>query len=192
MTSTHKRIVDPLDPQYRGVGGWLAVLIISLTLLSPLALLSGMLKESEYWARYVERAPGLPAIIRISNIMEGCVIAFSVFAGIGLWTKWPKAVRVAKIFLISGLIVSIVRPFLPLTVNLPESLHDKILDEVWYSMPPLLIYTMVWYAYLTYSKKSGGDVPFVSTGVANAIAVRPGSKESCNGGLTTAANLTTT
>lgn len=159
MTSTQKRIVDPLDPQYRGVGGWLAFLIISLTFFSPLALLSGMLKESEYWARYFERAPGLPPIIRISNIMEGCLIALSVFAGIGLWRKWPKAVRVAKTFLISLLIVSIIRPFLPLTVNLPESLHDKILDEVWYSMSTPLIYTMVWYTYLTYSKRVAATYP---------------------------------
>jgi len=159
MTSTHKRIVDPLHPQYRGVGGWLAFLIILLTFFSPLALLSGMLKESEYWARYFARAPGLPAVIRISNIMEGCLVAFSVFAGIGLWTEWRKAVRVAKTFLISLLIVSIIRSFLPLTVNLPESLHDKILDEVWYSLPPPLIYTMVWYAYLTYSRRVAATYP---------------------------------
>jgi hypothetical protein len=68
MTSTHKRIVDPLDSQYRGVGGWLAFLIISLTFLCPLALLSGVLKESEYWARYFERGHGLPAIIRTSDL----------------------------------------------------------------------------------------------------------------------------
>jgi len=153
MTKTHKRIIDPLDPRYRGVGGWLAVLIVSLTLLSPLALLSHILEESEYWARYSERVPHLPVISRISAIVGGCVIAFSVYAGVSLWNEWPQAVRVTKVFLVSLFIVSIILPFLPLTVALPDSVHDKVLDQAWYSVPTQLIYPVVWYSYLTYSRR---------------------------------------
>ena len=153
MTNTDKRVVDSLDSRYRGIGGWLVFLIISLTFISPLALLNGILRESEFWARYFPRAPHLVVIIRITNIIIGCVIAFSVYAGLSLWQKWPKAVTVAKIFLISLLVVSIVLPFLPLTVDLPESLHDAILDQARYSIPVQLVYPVVWYSYLTFSKR---------------------------------------
>jgi len=153
MTNAHERFVDPLDRRYRGIGGWLAFLIISLTFLSPLALFSEILRESEFWARYFARAPHLFVIIRITNIILGCVIAFSVYAGLSLWREWPKAVKVAKSFLISLFFANIVLPFLPLTVDLPESLHDKILDETWYSIPVQLIYPVVWYSYLTFSKR---------------------------------------
>jgi hypothetical protein len=153
MTKTQKRIVDPLDPRYRGVGGWLAFLIVSLTLLSPLALVSGILQESEYWARYSARVPHLLVVNRISNMIMVGIIAFSVYAGVGLWNEWPKAVRVAKVFLISLFVVSIILPFLPLTVAVPESVHDKVLDQAWYSVPMQLIYPVVWYSYLTYSRR---------------------------------------
>lgn len=82
-----------------------------------------------------------------------CVIVFSFYAGVSLLKKWPNAVRVAKVFLVSLFIISIILPFLPLTVDLPESLHDQVMDQVWYSVPTQLIYPVVWYAYLTYSKR---------------------------------------
>jgi len=151
MTNTNKRIVDPLA-QNHGVRGWLVLFIVSLTFLGPLRLLSDIQKESEYLARYFERAPRLPTIVLISNIIMACVIVFSFYTGVSLLKKWRKAVRVAKMFLVSSFIIFIILPFLPLTVDIPESLRDQILDQAWY-LPIQLIYPLVWYAYLTYSKR---------------------------------------
>ena len=153
MSRREKRILKPIDPRYKGVGGWLYVLIISLTLFSPLAMLSGILESSKDWAHYFNRAPNLPVVIKITNIIGGCLIAFSIYAGLSLWNQWPNAITVTKLFLISFLATSIVLPFLPLTINLPESLHDKVLDQAWYSLPKQLIFPVVWFSYLTYSKR---------------------------------------
>ena len=152
MSRREKRILKPIDPRYKGVGGWLYVLIISLTLFSPLAMLSGILNSSKDWAHYFSRAPNLPVIVQITNIIGVCLIAFSIYAGLSLWNQWANAVVVTKLFLISLLTTSIVLPFLPLTIILPESLHDKVLHEAWYSLPQL-IFPIVWFSYLTYSKR---------------------------------------
>jgi hypothetical protein len=146
-------MVKLIDPRYKGVGGWLYVLIISLTLLSPLAMLSGILESSNDWAHYFSRAPNLPVVIKITNIFGACLIAFSIYAGLSLWNRWPNAVVVTQLFLISYLATSIVLPFLPLTINLPESLHDRVLSQAWYSLPKQLIFPIVWYSYLRYSKR---------------------------------------
>ena len=153
MTSERMKTVDPLDSRYRGVGGWLAFLIVQLVLLNPLVFLSGILSESESLAQYFNRAPHLPVIVRVIIALWSCLIVFSVYAGISLWSVWPNAVRVAKSFFVCLFIVSLVVPFLPLTVVLPESLHDKILDQVWYGVPLRLIYPTIWYSYLTFSRR---------------------------------------
>ncbi len=153
MSKTHEPRADPLDPRYKGVGGWLLFLVVSLTLLSPLISLSGILENSEYWTHYFNRAPGLAVIVRITNTIGYCLIAFCVYAGISLWNLRPNAVRIAKLFLITFFVVSIVLPFLPLMINLPESLHDKVLEQAWYGLPTQLIFPVVWYSYLTFSKR---------------------------------------
>jgi uncharacterized membrane protein len=153
MSKRQERILKPIDPRYKGLGGWLYVLIISLTLFTPLVMLTDILESPKDLEPYFNRAPNLPVVIKIANIVGVCLIAFSIYAGLSIWNQWPNAVVITKLFLISFFATSIVLPFLPLMINLPESLHDRILDQVWYVLPKQLIFPVVWYSYLTFSKR---------------------------------------
>ena len=79
----------------RGVGGWLLLFCVDLTILSPIENGLQLLKDvtSEY--------NPLQLIVRIA--FSVAPFGYGIFAGIMLWLVRPKAVRHAKTYLIISL-----------------------------------------------------------------------------------------
>ena len=86
--------------KYRGVSGWLLLFCINLTILSPLLVFSGLNETYDKLKPLFNQLPGVKVIFLITLLLEIIKIALSIRAGHGLWTIKPKAVKIAKNFMI--------------------------------------------------------------------------------------------
>jgi len=172
---------------YRGVGGWLALLIFVLIFATPVSLLVQIIgtlqnaKRPKFDLETVvreaqkqpqqppaperEAAPEQPAFIpgAVSLALIGTGLAcFSVYAGILLWRVVPNAVTVAKRFLMTVLVVGLFQTLIAAGVALSSKEWGKPLaDAVGIAFRPL-IYVGIWYSYLKRSKRVAatyGHVP---------------------------------
>jgi hypothetical protein len=142
-----------VDERYRGVGGWLLVLCVILTIISPLtslfALGTGFAETAPAFAMF----PGLRIIMVIDLVLSLGVVAFSIYAGIGLWTIRPGAVRTAKAYLITFLLYHGIASVLPFLAGLPPEANEAMMKEVFKSVFRALIFFGVWFSYLNVSKR---------------------------------------
>jgi hypothetical protein len=90
------------EAELRGVGGWLLLFCVLLTIIGP--AVSVFLYSAEL-ARIQENWGGFQAIPTFHLIVDVAglaLTAFAVYAGIALWAIKPNAVRTAKTFLIAA------------------------------------------------------------------------------------------
>ena len=91
-------VSTPSTPKPYGVGGWLAFLCVSLTVLSPLFWLGAMLSlfQKDYFAL---------------GLLTLSMAAFSIMAGSLLWQKDPSAIKPVKAYLLVNVVVSVIISF---------------------------------------------------------------------------------
>lgn len=143
----------PVDAQYRGVGGWLLFLCVSLTILAPLITLivaaTGFSDSLELYDQF----PGLLVTVVIDSILSVGLMAFSIYAGIGLWSIRPGAVQTAKAFLWCYLGYHIIAAILPFMAGLPSAVNELLIEETSKDTFRSIIYFAIWYSYLNQSKR---------------------------------------
>lgn len=93
-----EKVAEPLPPVadtagLRGVGGWLLLLCIVLTIVFPLNILYGTVRSLSY------HPDALVLLLNAINIGLG---GLSLAAGVMLWQMRKNAVMVAKIFLVAS------------------------------------------------------------------------------------------
>ena len=139
--------------KYKGVGGWLLFLCISLTILSPLFTLINLIIGYKEFNNSFESFPGLLTIIIFDTIISICLMIFSIYAGIALWTIKPKAVKIAKIYLLFFLGYTIIFIFFLFIINFSSISSENILGENLKNEFRSLAYLIIWYTYLNKSKR---------------------------------------
>ena len=92
---------------YYGVGGWLLLFCISLTIISPLINISSIMSNLSEVGKLGEMFPSLVTIIYVEVALLLLLTAFSIYAGYRLWTIKPNAVGTAKIYLIVLVVFSV-------------------------------------------------------------------------------------
>ena len=80
------------------------------------------------------------------------MIAFSIYAGINLWTLKKNAVYIAKLYLILFLVYTFIELFLWITV-LPSKVINKIIGDFTKEIVGSLLYFIIWFSYLNKSKR---------------------------------------
>ncbi len=152
------REISPQRDREQEVRGWLLFFCINLTLIIPF---SSLYEATSALAMYGPGAGALPAFIfrhslsyHLGVIGATTFLAiFSFYAGLSLWQLKPKAVKTAKLFLITQLLLTMLliglQPFVafPLGAN-PAGFGDTIPRLI-----PFLSYFTVWYAYLSLSRR---------------------------------------
>ena len=137
----------------RGVGGWLLLLCLSLTVFSPLLTLGslavGFAESSKYFAQF----HGLLVINVVDTLLSVSLMAFSIYAGVRLWGIRPGAVRMAKIFLLCFLAYLAVAAVLPFMAGLPSAANAAMIGVVAINTFRGVIYFAIWYSYLNTSKR---------------------------------------
>jgi hypothetical protein len=150
----------PATPSpYQGVGGWLLLLCIVLTIISPLVTLVSLVSGYNASSQYFHQFPGLVTLNIVDIILSVSLMAFSVYAGVGLWTLRPGAVAMAKRYLWFFLGYHVIVMFLPFMAGLPAAANNVMLAEVAKDMLRGFVYFVVWYAYLNKSERVKATYP---------------------------------
>ncbi len=142
--------------QYTKVGGWLLFFCIGLTILAPLVTLFSMAVSLKQASQYSGQFPGLMSMTVIDTILSVALMAFSIYAGVGLWTLRSGAVQTAKKYLLCYLGYFAIAAFLPFMAGLPSSAVDAMIPEVAKNTVRGIIYFAIWYSYLNKSVRVRG------------------------------------
>ena len=152
--------IDPTEtakveapPKYVGVGGWLLLLCVGLTMLSPLATLGNLGNNLETLKRFSSQFPGLAALTYLDAGLSIAVMLFGMYAGISLWAVHQGAVKTAKRFFLVRLAYAGVAFVLPFLAGLPAQYNDVIVQTGVTGIVQAGIVFAVWYTYLVKSKR---------------------------------------
>ena len=143
----------PVEPRYKGVGGWLFFLCLNLTVLFPLRTLGSLADSFGKSSRYFDRFPGLRAIAQIDALLSVGLIVFSIYAGVGLWSIRKGAVRTAKRYFLCYLGYAFIAAALPFMAGLPSAAHDSLIFIAAKSAGGGLVSFSIWYSYLNNSAR---------------------------------------
>lgn len=139
--------------QYRGVGGWLLLLCVGLTIIGPLMRLKEIGSTIVELPRISAVLPSLVTVIYVESIFSLIIAAFSVYAGYSLWAVKPNAVYKAKAFLISLVIFAVFDLFLIYMTELPAAVSNEAIASGIFGLVQAVLYAGIWFAYLTQSKR---------------------------------------
>jgi hypothetical protein len=149
---TGARLLPP-EPEYKGVRGWLLLLCLGLTVFSPLFTMESLVKEYVEWSEYFDRFPGVQVITVTKMLLIIGLMAFSIYAGVRLWSVRPGAVQVAKRYFFCALGYHAVAAILPFMAGLPSAATDAMIPHVVQDVYVGVITFAVWYLYLDNSKR---------------------------------------
>lgn len=137
------RLPQPADELY-GVGGWLLIFCISLTVVAPIR--QALIAATALRNLAVTRVPIL-TLLRLGSV--GAIYAglaiFSCIAGGMLWMERPGSVKVAKAYLVVAAVLPISLYVLLHLAGIHVDLFRIIFGR--------LLYSVVWYSYLTVSRR---------------------------------------
>jgi hypothetical protein len=133
------------------VRGWLLLLCINLTIFSPSSAAHELRVAFEDY-HLIQNDNLLSSIYIFIILIVVLMMCFSFYAGLLLWRVKPKAVKIAKIFLISQFIVSL---FICIVFSLivPRIGIEKIIGEMIRDTIKSLFFFIIWYIYLDNSTR---------------------------------------
>lgn len=139
--------------EYKTVGGWLLVLCIVLTIISPLRTLYNVGTSYYETHLYFGQFPGLAVIFSIDCILSSVVLFYEIRAGISLWKIKPGAVRMAKEYMYIFLGYSFIAIFLPFMAGLPSASNEAMIPIVAKGAFQSLVFFGIWFSYLNKSQR---------------------------------------
>ena len=141
------------QPQYECPHGWLFLFCILQIVIIPFLM---VYRLSSGWIDYVFRnqpIPGLTAFDVAGTIMDVGIVAFGFYTAQSLWQIKPRAVQLAKRFLLTALGCCVVGLVVPLGVGLPASWRHALFDEAVARLIFGFIWFALWYSYFVMSKR---------------------------------------
>ncbi len=166
ITKRKSRALVQLPETLNGVRGWLLLLCINLTLLSPLFLLVqafAMTKQAED-----------PTVVTVTVILAVLLAVYSAVIGIRLWLVKARAVRHTRVFLI---------------VTLGWNLLDSILAIVTHAeytgaiqLATSILSFMIWWSYLKNSVRVQNTYAIADEALVSTQPQPEGTSESSPNG----------
>jgi hypothetical protein len=87
------------------------------------------------------------------------MMCFSIYAGISLWSKKINAVRIAKIYLKTLLIYTVIGATIPFLLFLPREVNDAMLAELSKVIWQPFLFFFIWSSYLNKSRRVKNTFP---------------------------------
>jgi hypothetical protein len=142
-----------------GVGGWLLLLCISLTILSPIRLVADFNSVRRQLAPHIAFEPAYRTLIFGCGVLNLSVAVGLFVAGSMLWWRRPRAVRAAKIAL-SYYVCSLgPMSILSYLAGLPPEIAKVWSVTILKTIPLAVVYPLIWFLYLSYSKRVRATYP---------------------------------
>ncbi len=141
----HLKDRDRVQPEYKGVRGWLLFFCVSLTVFQPVYYVGTMALLIRGANNSLPELTSTLTIIFLSGIS-----VYSIYTGVCLWMIRPNAVSLTKLYLIASLcLLFVFKIFIGKTFNI-DSTYD---NKWWIECVVGLVYTITWYWYLKKSKR---------------------------------------
>jgi hypothetical protein len=142
------------NPELNGYGGWLALLCISLSFITPIMTIYNLVTSYTKAEPLFSMYPGLFTLNVIDIAASSVIALFAIVCGISLGGLRDGAVKWTKRYLWTILIYAILSPFLIwLVVDYPGEARSIAIKEGLISGAKSFIYFVVWYLYLLESKR---------------------------------------
>jgi Protein of unknown function (DUF2569) len=136
-----------------GVGGWLLVFCLTLTVFSPLMTIVNLHSAYQEFNPLFRQFPGLLIVTVLDFMLSMGLMCFSISAGVALWQMKPSAVRTTKRYLMTFLLCTVIASILPFMAGLPSQVNEAMISEVIKNGFRVLVFFMVWYTYLNKSRR---------------------------------------
>lgn len=137
-------------PKYKGIGGWLLLFCIVLTIITPLLSASHII--SGHASAGVMTSSAKMATI-IESILAGSLHLYGFVTGCIVWSGNKRGNVYAKRFLITNLAgFFIIGIIVALLVDLPDMRH-KVIGSYIILVPKEIIFFTVWWYYFKKSKR---------------------------------------
>ena len=136
-----------------GVRGWLLILCLNITILDPLTMLLTVFFVTSATRPYFAEHPELFRLCLASGVCRLALAVFSVYAGIALWRLVPGAPSVAKKYLLSVALYSVVAICLPLLVGVSKESYQEMAGQTFFNSLVTVAYATCWYLYLQRSRR---------------------------------------
>lgn len=137
--------------ELKGIGGWLLFFCLTLILFTPLQSLKGIMDYGNV-SKYFQNFPELKTFILIDLAMGIPIIIFSIITGILLLQIRQNAVKIAKIYLLTNLLYSIISFIFPFII-LPSNLTQVMVGDLTKDTVRSIGYVIIWFSYLNASKR---------------------------------------
>jgi hypothetical protein len=144
-----KNLLD--SPSVKGVNGWLLWLCITITILVPYSIANALKELLKDYLLY-QYDKNILLILICTIVLYILLLIFSIYVGLRLWNVKPKAVKIAKIFLLGQFIVSLII-FIILYLIIPAGGNEKLLGELLGDTIKSLFFFIIWYIYLNNSTR---------------------------------------
>lgn len=135
------------------VGGWLLLLCIGLTVVSPILVTIGIVRGYVGDSPHFDQFPRLRVVRLIDTVLRIALTTYGVWVGLRLITVRPGAVQTAKRYFQVSLAYLLVAALLPFAAGLPPEVNPTLAIAVAQQTVPALIGVALWYAYLVRSKR---------------------------------------
>ena len=137
-----------------GVAGWLHLLCLMLTILSPILITLRLLSEWSFVATHPEFVP----VFTGESAISVSTTAFGIYAGVRLWGRENGAVAITRLFLITLIAVSLAQPFIIAAIAIATTSISGDAVEIAFrqglqSAVPSVVSAAIWLAYLHRSRR---------------------------------------
>jgi hypothetical protein len=139
----------------KGVGGWLVVFCIGLTILSPLVSLAQMASTWDSAQAGFSRFPSLKTAVMWENAGTAVLLVYGMVVGCIIWSGHSNGRSVAKTFLVIRLVAFIVVELIAILLmgDLPSEVMAAGIGGVVGAGMTQLIYFLIWWFYFQNSKR---------------------------------------
>lgn len=147
---------DDAEQPKAGIGGWLLMLCIWLTILNPFGCLISMRAWVAFLGHPKEGSDGILHLIALDIIVGATSMLGSVVSGLFLWQRFRHAVPVAQTYLVLQLCLTVI--YVGVVLVLTEHIHlgatgMDLADHVVGLLARSFIYFIVWFFYLRNSSR---------------------------------------
>jgi len=143
--------VDRTGPPLIGVRGWLLLLCVILTVISPLVVLAGSARPLHHVL--VGGMTARQAVAILADVLARFAVAgYGVYAGYRLWAIRPGAVATAKLYFALKLCFAVVWPWLFLEIVNVASNRIFLIGWIGGIIGAFILF-VVWYFYLLKSRR---------------------------------------
>ena len=145
---------DNKPNKFEGVKGWLLLFCIILAIINPIGT---FLNLNNGWAdtyQYFDEVNGMETFVITDTVIAILVMLLSIRAGIALWKIKPRAVIIARNYLLIFLGYTVLSSqFLGYISGLSSDIIEAMRPEMQIILRDGLIYFGIWFSYLSLSRR---------------------------------------